>query len=361
MLTIDDKGSIQLSISHLLEQAPTDFKSVVERYQSLTITLFYHVISSPDCHYERKFGRGRVPEGVLNMAAEDRMKMILCKNEIAGNPKGYFVNKHHVSLTSSQINEIKSVSFTLCDSEELPKHFTARLSEYGICFFHDFLEASGMRPVVYLNDQKTMLQQRQLVFNAPHLLERYSSSYDMRWENEWRIKGRVQFVPDDVAFLIVPDTVYESFIKWLESEDKDYLVMPASVFTDPLSYLRLLPKLQHLAWRQIRIFGGLLLEFDEFEPYTTNDRMQMELKAGVELACLVKAEIQQIYEERFVKRYQAFVKQLNDDVKSSDLMCQLGKVDQNANEPWLCSIDLAKAAYEELFKIQSDRITKDWN
>ena len=360
MLTINDKGSIDLSISHLLEEVPITFKKMIERYQSLKITLFHHVVSSPDCRYERKFGQGRVPDSVLGMAAADRMKEILRRQEIVGNPKGYFVNKHHGSLTASQLDEIKSVSFTLCDSDEVPKHFRARGSEYGICFFHDFLEASGIRPVIYLNDQKSMLQKRQLVFNAPYLLEMQSRGYDMRWENEWRIKRRLSFTTDDVAFLIVPDKAYDSFVNWLEYKDMDYLVMPASVFTDPLDYLRLLPKMQHLAWGQIRIFDGILLDFDEFEPYTASDRKQLQAKAGVELACLVKTEIQQIYEEHFVKRHQAFVKQLKNSTKLTALMSQFTDVDKNANDPWHSSVDLAKAAYEELFRIQGDRITKNW-
>lgn len=360
MLSINDKGSIELSISHLLEEKPTTFKQVIERYQGLPITLFHHVISSPDCRYERKFGRGRVPDKILGMPAADRMMEILRRQEIMGNPKGYFVNKHQASLTASQLSEIKSVSFAFCDSNEVPMHLHARSSEYGICFFHDFLESSGIRPVIYLNDQKNMLQQRQLIFNAPYLLEMHSPGYDMRWENEWRIKGKLSFTADDVAFLLVPDSAYDWFVEWLSSEDMDYLVMPASVFTDPLNYLRLLPKLQHLAWGQIRIFDGLLLDFEEFKPYTSSDRIQLQEKAGIELACLVKAEIQQVYEQRFVSRHQTFLKQLGDNIKSSDLMRQFTNVSDNAKEPWLSSIDLAKAAYEELFKIQQDRITKNW-
>lgn len=215
MLKINDKGSIELSISHLLEDIPTTFNGMIERYQSLKIKLFHHVVSSPDCRYERKFGRGRVPDSVLGMASSDRMKEILRRQEIVGNPKGYFVNKHRGTLTASQLDEIKSVSFTLCDSDDLPKHFQARGSEYGICFFHDFLETSGIRPVTYLNDQKTMLHKRQMVFNAPYLLEMQSPRYDMRWENEWRIKSRLSFTAADVAFLIIPDNAYDSFVNWL--------------------------------------------------------------------------------------------------------------------------------------------------
>lgn len=360
VLTVNDKGAIQLSISHLLEEAPADMPSVIERYKGLKVTLFHHVVSSPECGYERRFGKGRVPDAVLKLSADERMKQILRERHIIGNPKGYFVNKHHPNLTATDVEEIKSVSFTLCDSEELPRHFDARGSDYGICFFHDFLESAGMRPVVYLNDLGTPLEQRQLVFNAPHLLEVQSSRYDMRWENEWRIKGRMSFTSGDVAFLFVPDAVYDAWIHWLIDENLDYVALPSSMVRDPLTYLRLLPKMEHCSWHQIELFGGLLMNFEEFLPYTSRDREQMEDKAGVTVSCLVKAEMQQLYEERFVKRHRSFIRQLRSDVMSSALMDKLARVEANANQPWLCSIDLAKTAYEALFEIQRDRIKLFW-
>jgi len=56
MLKIAPNGSIQVAIDHLMEDRPTTFEGVVERYRNLDITLFHHIVSSPHCRYERKFG-----------------------------------------------------------------------------------------------------------------------------------------------------------------------------------------------------------------------------------------------------------------------------------------------------------------
>lgn len=182
----------------------------------------------------------------------------------------------------------------------------------------------------------------------------------MRWENEWRIKYRLQFTSDDVAFLFVPDDAYESIIRWTIDEDMMYIVLPTSIIRDPLAYLRLLPKLEHHGWHQIELFQGLKMDFDEFKPYTAEDRRLMNERAGTILNCFVRTELQQVYEERFIKRHLAFVNQLNEIALGSDLMGRLDKVERNAKEPWHSSVDLAKAAYEKLFNIQKDRITANW-
>ncbi|MDB5343255.1 MAG: hypothetical protein JWP89_1632 [Schlesneria sp.] len=360
MLKVSASGSIQVVIHHLLDEVPETFERVVERYSKLDITLFHHIVSSPNCRYECRFGRGRVPDAVLAMNPMQRMESILKQGAIQGNPKGYFVNKHHASLTASQVDEIKSVSFSLCDSAGVPEHFDARKSEYGICFFHDFLEGAGIRPVVYLNDHD-IHHQRQVIFNAPHLVEMCSPKYNMLWENEWRIRGRLAFTPDDVAFLIVPDSGYQSFMKWLTDEDLyNYAVLPSSVFNNHLDYLRILPNLDHSSWRQIRLFEGLLLDFDEFLEFTDDDRKRMLEATGKYLPCIAKADIQDLYEERYVSRYLRFFGQLNDETKNSPRFKKLANVDKNHREPWRSSKDLVKAAYEALFTIQQARITKDW-
>src|SRR5690606_42055725 len=66
-------------------------------------------------------------------------------------------------------------------------------------FFHDFLIDRGLKKVIYINDQSP-LELRALMFNSPHLIESYGKGYDMRWENEWRIKGSLEFKDNDVAF-----------------------------------------------------------------------------------------------------------------------------------------------------------------
>ncbi|MDB5313916.1 MAG: hypothetical protein JWO38_8118 [Gemmataceae bacterium] len=86
MLKIAPNGSIQVSIDHLMEDRPTTFKGVVERYRNLDITLFHHIVSSPTCRYEKKFGEGRVPESVLAMTPRKRLKAILKAGAIQGKP-----------------------------------------------------------------------------------------------------------------------------------------------------------------------------------------------------------------------------------------------------------------------------------
>ena len=360
MLTVASNGSIEVAIRHLLENVPETFEGIVERYSKLDITLFHHIVSSPECRYERKFGRGRVPDSVRALNPRQRMESILRASAITGNPKGFFVNKHHESLTAAQLDAIKSVSFTLCSTSAVPEHFEARGSEYGICFFHDFLEVAGIRPVVYLND-KDAYQQRQAIFNAPHLVEIVTPRYDMRWENEWRIKERLSFTPDDVAFLTVPDKDYMSFMTWLYHEElADFIVMPSSVFTNFLDYLRILPGLDHSGWDQIRLFDDWKVDFDMFLDYTDDDRKKMLEAAGTFLGCISKADIQELYEGRYVDRYLKFAGQLSDETKTSSMFKRLSNVDKNHREPWRSSADMVSAAYTALFKIQGDRITKDW-
>jgi hypothetical protein len=360
MLTIGPNGSIQVAIGHLLEKPPETWEGIIERYSKLEITLFHHIVSAPDCRYEKKFGRGRVPDEVLALSPAERLKKILKEGAIQGNPKGYFVNKHHGSLTPAQLDAIKSVSFALCGLDDVPKHFKARGSEYGICFFHDFLESSGIRPVTYLNGQ-TYEHQRRAIFNAPHLVEVCFPGYDMQWENEWRIKGRLPFTPADVAFLIVPDAAYHSFMEWLTTEDLyDYVGMPSSAFNNHLDYLRILPTLDHSSWDQIRIFDDFKLDFEEFEAYTDDDRTKMQAATAGFLPYIAKADVQELYEERYVSRWLKFAGQLNGDVKNSPLFKRLEYVDGNRNEPWRSSADLVKAAYTHQFQIQGDRIAERW-
>lgn len=125
------------------------------------------------------------------MTGEYRFKRILEQRTITGNPKGYFVNKHQCNAPCT-FDAIRSVSFAFCDIDEVAEHFTARGSEYAICFHHDFLQSNGMQPVVYLNDNDQE-QRQNLVFNAPYLIEAYAARYDMRWENEWRVKHQLTF------------------------------------------------------------------------------------------------------------------------------------------------------------------------
>lgn len=362
MLTINRNGRIEMDIDHLLEPTPITMDDAVGRYSTLELNLFYHVISSPLCRYEQRFGKGRVPNSVLKMDARERFKSILKAGMINGNPKGYFVNKHKDALTASQLDSIKSVSFALCKREEMPRHFTARESEYAICFFHDFLDNSGVRPVSYLNGRNEREQQT-LIFSAPHLAEVFSPKYDMRWENEWRVKGMLEFCPDDVAFVVAPDCDYKSMLDWLHSDDndlEDYTLLPSSIFCDTLKYLEMVPKLDHSGWSQIRLYDELLMDFEEFLPLTKSDKAEMHRLADQYLTCMAEAELHDLYEHRFTSRFFEFLGDLDDAVKKSPLFSKHELMKKNASDHWRSNINFVKASYEKWFEIQHDRITAKW-
>jgi hypothetical protein len=339
MIITGKDGSIGISVDHLLEDVPDKFDDIVERYKSLPVRLFFHVVSSPKCSYERKFGKGRVPELLAKMSARERFLRILTGRMIHGNPKSYFVNKHKECLTASQVEGLKSVSFTLCDFEELPAHFNARGSSYGVCFFHDFLQHAGIRPVVHLPDHE-LGTQREIVFNSPFLVETYGRAYDMRWENEWRIKKELRFSNEDIAFLIAPDDDYETIANWTFDNGFECPVLPASIFYDPLSYLRMLPKLHHESWGQIRLFEDLLLDFEEFKPYTEDDRRQMTAEVGDILSCIVRVDLLEQYQHRYTQRYLEFVGALNDETKSLPLIKKYENIQASEDHTWHASCHL---------------------
>lgn len=152
MLLVTDKDRIEYDISHLKDDKLETLEDVVHRYESSDMKLFYHVVGSPSCRYEARFGKNRIPSAIMKMSAEERFLNILKEKRICGNPKSFFVNKNSEALTPTNFHDIKSVSFTLASIDELQEHFKARDSEYAICFFHDFLQDKGLRRVEYLND-----------------------------------------------------------------------------------------------------------------------------------------------------------------------------------------------------------------
>jgi len=128
-------GNIEYDISHLTSNKMTDYEEIIERYKNMSTRLFYNIVSAPNCKYENRLGTERINSEFKNMTSEERFKNILKKGLLIGNPKSYFVNKHGKNLTTNQLNEICSVSFTFAEFDELPRHFKARNSEFGICFF----------------------------------------------------------------------------------------------------------------------------------------------------------------------------------------------------------------------------------
>jgi len=116
---------------------------------------------------------------------------------------------------------------------ETPLHQLSRLAgrrgPYGIGFTKDFLIARGGGPVLYAYAgtpharalQKLVDDARALPNPTVSLIWRVTPfvdlpgdyggrSYRFEWEREWRHVGNLDFQPDDVAFLIIPEDLHEA-------------------------------------------------------------------------------------------------------------------------------------------------------
>jgi hypothetical protein len=49
------------------------------------------------------------------------------------------------------------------------------------------------------------------------LVDRTAANYHFEWEREWRIPGGLEFTPDDVAFLFVPEHLHEAARQFLDT------------------------------------------------------------------------------------------------------------------------------------------------
>ncbi len=368
MLLINSKDQIEYDIDYLKNGEFKTLNDVINRYESSDMNLFYHVVSSPTCRYEKKFGKHRIAAEILKMSAEERFINVLKSKKIIGNPKSFFVNKSKDTIEPMKFDEIRSVSFTFSSIYELAAHFKARNSQYAICFFHDFLQDKGIRKVQYINDYRAEDLQR-IVFSSPHLIEIYSGTYNMRWESEWRIKGDLQFSNDDVAFVIVPDTEYKRMINQFSNDDElsDYLfIIPGSTFTSPIDHLFQIQNSDNLAFGQLPLFrqgfdDGLLMDTDDFPELLPSERELFEQRAKRYLKALAKSTIHDCYEHRFVKRFINFINNLDNSNWGMSCIPDINNIKKNFNEPWRSHRDLTIACYETLFKIQQSRIVQSWD
>ncbi len=338
---------------HLNSAKPTKYNEVVERLEYLECKLFYNIISSPDCRYEKRFSKDRIKDHYKSLDAESRFKNIFHEKILYANPKSYFVNK--LNILPKDCNEIKSVSFGLIDYIDVPKHFEARGSEFGICFLHDFLQNNGLRPVEYLNESDNAKIQK-LVLNSPHLIEVYSNAYDMRWENEWRINKDLQFHQQDVAFVIVPHERLEYFIDWFsENEDFDEIkVLSSNVFKSYVDFLIQYPQQSDNNWHQVEAFGsheerGLKLSPETFNKLTTTEKIEFQKENLLELQCLVKNTLLDAYEAVYIGRYLKFRSLIKDIGNFTHLFQQYENIKENKDEPEDASRDLIKGLYGSLF------------
>lgn len=352
MLKID-AGKIFFVENHLFDPVIEKFDGILERYNKYEVELFIHIVSDPSCRYENGVGANRILSTISGMSAKDRFKSILKNRKINSNPKGFYANK--LKNDKQPPDEIRSVSFAHCMRGEVKEHFEARKSEYGFVFFHDFLQGLGMLPVRYINEEDED-SIRRLVFNEAYLLEAYGKAYDMRWENEWRINRDLVFDFEDVAFIVVPDNEYTEFIEFTYAEGFDYFVLPASVFKNPLEFFLKAHTMEHHAWYQIPLYGEWKVDFEMFPPFTLEEQAEFIERCGEHLTCLSKAEIQDVYERRFVSRFMSFASSLEEKFLEKTSFKSLKTVSDNAKEPHQTHRDLMMHCYTERLDVQRANI-----
>lgn len=352
MITVDN-FNLYYNTEHLRTPKPKTYGEVIQRIDAIHCRLFYNIISSPDCRYEKNFSEGRLQPHYKNMSAEDRFKNIFAESIMHANPKSFFINKLNVQPTDCE--DIKSVSFTHCDYRELQRHFDARNSEYGICFFHDFLQNNGIRPVVYLHRNHPDLI-KQIVFNSPHLVEVSTKKYDMSWENEWRIKNNLSFVQSDIAFVIVPQERHSFYVDWFQDQNgfEEVQVLSANVFKSPVDHLLFYPRQDDNSWRQIGIFpdengNGLKIDAEDFDDLTTLEKKQFSRQNSQNLDRFCKNTIISAYEYAITSRYLRFMEKICHTDGSTALFEEYQLVRDNRTEPEDAQRDMVKDLYGKLF------------
>lgn len=352
MITIEGYN-LYYNTNHILEPKPKTYKDVINRLENIECKLFYNIISSPTCRYEKNFSKGRIKEHYKKMDAKSRFENIFNEKIIYANPKSFFVNK--LNSPPLECDEIKSVSFTLSDYQEIPKHFEARDSEYGICFFHDFLQNKGIRPVEYLN-QNDIERNKKLVFNSPHLIEVITSNYDMRWEKEWRIYSDLNFTQEDIAFVIVPPEEHDYFVNWFsESNDfQEIIILSSNTFKSYIDHLIQYPQLTNNSWDQVEILrdpygSGLKIDPEEFNTLDYTSKQAFSLEFGKELKCFAKNTILLSYEYAYVNRFKRFRDKLQDIKGLGDLFKDYQFIDENIDEPEDAERDLVIGLFGDLY------------
>lgn len=348
-----DNYNLFYNTEHLLLPKPESYGEVIDRLDPLECKLFYNIISSPDCRYEKGFSEGRIKDLYKNLDSESRFKNIFVEKVIYSNPKSYFVNK--LNILPKDCDEIKSVSFTFSDYKDLPKHFDARSSEFGICFFHDFLQDKGLRPVEYLN-QNNYERNKRLVFNSPHLIEVYSNTFDMRWENEWRLKSDLSFTQEDVAFVIVPQNRHEHFVQWfMDNEDfQDIQILTSNTYKSYVDHLIFYPQQNDNNWGQVEICrdpngNGFKISpelFNELSFKAKSDFMSNNYK---ELHCFVKNTILLNYEYGYISRFINFKNKIANLNSMGQLFQDYQNIEQNLEEPIDAQRDLIIGLFEALY------------
>lgn len=354
MIELKKDGQIIYENLHLGEEKIETYSGILNRLDKLDSNLFYNIVSSPQCRYEKNYGENRVRSEFREMSPKDRFENILKSKIFFGSPKGFFVDKSIPSIKPTNIPEIVSTSFTFCDMLGLIEHFKARNSEFGFCFNHEFLQKKGIRSVIYLNDNDLDSKEK-YIFNSPHLLEVFSSKYDMRWENEWRINGDVSFDYEDIAFVIVPYEYYDYYINYFvdnsitDQSGYEIPIVTSSTYTSHLNHFLQLPFMDN-SWGQVRVFGSDGFKID---PYRMMDLNNLEFtefskKYRRELKCLAKNTILNVYETRYIERFLCFLSKIDRNTQIIKSY-KFDNYKHNRDEPYQSERDLVMELTTELY------------
>jgi len=102
------------------------------------------------------------------------------------------------------------------------------LEPYGFIFLREFIIEKGAQPAIYINSYNNNPWLREAAdvlcdiarskeFKAGKLwrflpfLNAMHERYDFTWEREWRVRGDVEFKPEDVVAVILPETDSEEW------------------------------------------------------------------------------------------------------------------------------------------------------
>ena len=353
-MIVIDSYNFYCDTNHLLQPKPLDYEGMINRLISIDCSLFYNIISSPSCRYETSFSTGRIKEHYASMNAEERFINIFNEKIMYANPKGYFVNK--LKGEPKNCEQIKSVSFTFRDYDNLSKHFVARGSEFGICFYHDFLQQKGLRPVQYIhesNDEKL----RHLMFNTPHLIEVNAAGYDMSWENEWRLNQDLYFTTEDIAFVIVPPDRHRYFVEWFMDNDDfvDTKVVSSNLYKSYVDHLIFYPQQTDNNWNQVEIFRnqwgkGIKVSPDDFNYLSRKERNLFSNKYKDELECFSKNTLLLNYEPKLLNKFLDFKIKLNNTAMLDSIFTSHRVMGLNGIEPDDAERDMIIRLFEALFE-----------
>lgn len=128
---------------------------------------------------------------------------------------------------------------------ETPLHLIQRISErrgpYGIGFTKNFISRRNGNPILYVNDDSPLLESfrllRDYALNSPDdprakafweiapFIDQVVTTkkiYAFQWEREWRVCDNIEFEPEDVAFLIIPEDLHEAARSFFDDAEYEH-------------------------------------------------------------------------------------------------------------------------------------------